>query len=230
MTGRMFEFITTSWNPLGGACQYNCRYCWAKRLIEQKKMAKYVGEARLYGGELGREFKDGDFVFVQDMSDLFGPWVNRVDILAVLDVIANSPKADFLLSTKNPKRYLEFADVLPENAVCGCTVESTMYLDSGVSLAPSPLSRIDAMTMLADMVDNRLFFSVEPIMEFSHPLFAEALTRRRRELWAVAVGYDNYGNKLPEPSLEKTMQFIELLEKKAGVKVFRKSLREAWNV
>jgi len=46
--------------------------------------------------------------------------------------------------------------------------------------------------------------------------------------WAVAVGYDNYNNHLPEPPLEKTMQLIERLEK-AGITVFRKTLRERWN-
>ena len=227
MVSKMFPFITCTWNPLGGACQYNCKYCWAKALIAQNKWAKYVGEARLCSGELEREFKDGDFVFVQDMTDLFGPWVDKVDILAVFDVIRNTPKADFLLLTKNPKRYLEFVDVLPSNVVLGCTVETNVYFESGISYAPSPFSRIDAMTMLADMVGNRLFYSVEPILEHSYPSFAKLLTRRR--VWAVAVGYDNYGNKLPEPPLEKTMQLIELLEK-AGVRVFRKSLREAWNV
>ena len=228
MPSKMFPFITVpNWNPLGGECKHNCSYGWCKRLIKQYDMRKYQGEPRLYQHELERDFKDGDFVFVEDMADLLGSWVGKVEILAVLDVIRNTPKTDFLLLTKNPKRYLEFADVLPMNAVLGCTVESDMYLQSGISLAPSPLSRIDAMTILADMVDNRLFYSVEPIMEFGHPFFAQALTRRRHELFGVAVGYDNYGCKLPEPSLAKTMQLIGLLEK-AGVRVFRKSLREAW--
>ena len=231
MASKMFPFIDDTWNPLGGACRHNCYGggCWAQRMASEKAMAKYQGEPRLYQVELEREFAPGAFIFACSMVDLLGSWVGKVEILAVLDVIRNTPKTDFLLLTKNPKRYLEFVDVLPMNAVLGCTVESDMYLQSGISNAPSPLSRLDAMTMLADMVGNRLFYSVEPIMEFGHPFFAQALTRRRRELFGVAVGYDNYGNHLPEPSLAKTMQLIELLEK-AGVKVFRKSLREAWNV
>ncbi len=223
---KMFPFITCTWNPLGGACQYNCRYCWARRLIEQNQMAKYQGEAHLVGGELEREFQAGDFVFVQDMTDLFGPWVSKVDIIAVLDVIRNTPEAKFLLLTKNPRRYLEFAKVLPANVVLGATVETNIYLDSGISWAPGPYSRLEAMSMLADTVENKLFFSVEPIMYFTD-YFADVLTRRRWRLFGVAVGYDNYGCKLPEPSLEKTKQLIGLLEK-AGVRVFVKSLREAW--
>lgn len=226
MASKMFPFITCTWNPLGGACQYSCRYCWARRLIEQNQMAKYQGEAHLVGGELEKEFKAGDFVFVQDMTDLFAPWVSKVDILVVLDVIRNTPEAKFLLLTKNPRRYLEFAEVLPANAVLGATIETDFYLSSGISYAPSPGSRLDAMAMLADTVENKLFFSVEPILYFtSH--FVNALTCRRWRLFGVAVGYDNYECKLSEPSLEKTKQLIGLLEK-AGVKVFVKSLREAW--
>jgi len=223
---KMFPFITCTWNPLGGACQYNCRYCWARRLIEQNQMVKYQGGAHLCSGELEREFQAGDFVFVQDMTDLFGPWVSKVDILAVLDVIRNTPEAKFLLLTKNPRRYLEFAEILPANAVLGATVETNIYLDSGISWAPSPYSRLEVMSMLADVVENKLFFSIEPILYFTD-CFVDALTCRRWRLFGVAVGYDNYECKLPEPSLEKTKQLIGLLEK-AGVRVFVKSVREAW--
>lgn len=115
MPSKMFPFITVpDWNPLGGDCHYNCYHggCWAKRLIAQYGMTKYQGEARLCVEQMEREFKPGDFVFVEDMADLFGPWVSKVDILAVLDVIRNFPKTDFLLLTKNPKRYLEFTGAL----------------------------------------------------------------------------------------------------------------------
>jgi hypothetical protein len=44
----------------------------------------------------------------------------------------------------------------------------------------------------------------------------------------MAVGYDNYNNRLPEPTLSKTMQLIDCLEK-TGITVYRKTLREAWN-
>jgi hypothetical protein len=40
----------------------------------------------------------------------------------------------------------------------------------------------------------------------------------------VYVGYDNYNNKLPEPSLAKTLQLIAELEKFTRVR--RKTLRE----
>jgi hypothetical protein len=62
-------------------------------------------------------------------------------------------------------------------------------------------------------------------MEFSVGFFASLVAAEPR---AVAIGYDNYDNKLPEPSLTKTLQLIDSLEK-AGITVYRKTLREAWN-
>jgi hypothetical protein len=73
---------------------------------------------------------------------------------------------------------------------------------------------------------GRIFISIEPIMEFDYEPFVSKLLKMHP--WAVAVGYDNYDNKLPEPLLAKTMQLIDRLEK-AGIRVYRKTLREAWN-
>jgi hypothetical protein len=68
--------------------------------------------------------------------------------------------------------------------------------------------------------------SIEPILEFNHLAFAEQLLRIKPEF--VAVGYDNYSNRLLEPSLEKTLAFCDHLEY-SGFKVYRKTLREAWH-
>ena len=43
----------------------------------------------------------------------------------------------------------------------------------------------------------------------------------------VYVGYDNYGYRLPEPPLAKTLRLIRELE--SFTIVVRKTLRPAWN-
>lgn len=220
MKNRMFEFITCTWNPLGGACHYNCSYCWARKLSERYGHKKYMGEARLIEGEFKRKFKPGSFVFVQDMSDLFGCWVKDEDILRVFDYVRSNPDVEFLFLTKNPTRYLSFVSVLPANAVLGATVESDVYRPD-VSGAPDPQQRLTAMSVLSGLVSNRLFVSVEPVMGFTFR-FAEELLRCK--LWAVAVGYDNFRCGLEEPLLAFTFKLICELEK-AGVRVYRKSLR-----
>jgi len=41
------------------------------------------------------------------------------------------------------------------------------------------------------------------------------------------VGYDNYGNKLPEPSLSKVKELVKRLS--AFTLVVKKTMRPAWN-
>jgi len=86
------------------------------------------------------------------------------------------------------------------------------------------LSRVDNGPHVLPL--GRIFISIEPILDFNYEPFVAELLKIRP--WAVAVGMDNYGNRLPEPALAKTMQLIERLEK-AGIKVYRKTLREKWN-
>jgi len=225
MASKMFPFITKMWNPLGGECLHGCSYCWAqgpRGLAKQHKMAKYQGEPYLIDAELERAFKSGDFVFVCDMLDLFGDWVPRVEILAVLDVIRNNPEADFLLLTKNPKRYVEFELLLPKNCVCGVTIEND-FDDYHESQAPRKHERFEAMWTLQH---KRKMVSIEPILQFAENNFYEWILKVKPKF--VAVGYDNYQNHLPEPLLEKTLRLIRGLESQ-GITVYRKTLREAWN-
>jgi hypothetical protein len=60
-------------------------------------------------------------------------------------------------------------------------------------------------------------------MDFHLDLFLDGLLKTKP--WGVAIGYDNYGNHLSEPSLDKTNQLIAKLEAN-NVKVFRKTIRE----
>lgn len=223
MTGsKMFPFITIpNFNPLSGECHHNCygNKCWAKRLARQYKMVKYQGEPRLIDAELEREFKPDNFVFVCDMLDLFGDWVPAWTIQRILDQIRLS-QATFLLLTKNPQRYLEFD--IPKNCVCGATIEND-FDDYHESVAPSKHDRFEVMWTLQH---KRKMLAVEPILQFCENNFFEWILKVKPKF--VAVGYDNYGNHLPEPSLEQTLRLIRGLESE-GITVFRKTLREAWN-
>ena len=250
---RMFPFITVpDWNPLGGKCSHRCSYCWAqgpKGLVNYYKMRKYQGEPRIVESELLRRFEVDDFVFVCDMCDLFAESVPEKMILRILGVIENNSQARFLLMTKNPSRYDQFVKhwQIPSNAVLGVTVETNRshfcennprISYSDISEACPPKTRLLAMEnlLLGQLINKgfvrHFFISIEPILDFNldgptpRDNFAEYIIELQP--WAVAVGYDNYNNHLPEPPLEKTMQLIERLEKN-GITVFRKTLRERWN-
>lgn len=226
-SSRMFKFITCTKNPLGGKCPGDCIYCWAqskKGLANRYQMKKYRGPPTLYEDVLKERFGEGDFLFVVDMRDLFSPDVPSYMIYRVLDWIGESPDAWFLLLTKWPGRYLEFRDVMPRNAVLGATITSNRgYWE--LSKAPENFHRLGAMLNVAKAYPkNRVFLSVEPILKFDYDHFSKALFILRP--WKIAVGYDNYWNRLPEPALEKTEELLDFLERYFDVE--RKSIRKAW--
>ncbi len=231
MVGKMFPFITQTWNPLGGECLHKCGvtatnpqgYCWATALKTKypNLKNKYGGKPRIIDKEFNRikAFKENDFIFVCDMTDLFGEWVSSELIQKILDAIQAGVKANshtqYLLLTKNPKRYLEFT--IPDNCVCGATIETD--IDGWEVGAPPVSERISAMRKL----NHQKMISIEPIMEFN----IDCLSDEARAIMPdfVAVGYDNYNHGLDEPTLAKTNELIEELEH-SDIKVYRKTLRK----
>lgn len=222
----MFPFITAICNPLGGKCYFDCVYCWAKALTNRYGFKKYQGPVRIDEKVLEKpKIKDGDFVFFVDMLDIMTaplPLINRV-----LDIPKRFPNAKFLVESKSPQRFLEVLEAkieIPKNCVLGATVESNRYYPI-LSKAPDQMSRLEAMKRLSESYpEYERFFSVEPICDFDFN-FPERMIDT--EPWAVAVGYDNYNHRLPEPPLLKTEQLIKMLED-AGHKVFRKTIKKAW--
>lgn len=229
---RMFPFITETWNPLGGMCPHDCTYCWAKQLTQRFKYHKYEGHPFYDSKHFGKMFKPNSFVFVCTMIDLFADDISEEFIFHVYAVIKENWDSKFLLQTKNPKRYVELHNlgyVPPQNAILGVTIESDRNYTE-LSNAPKQFSRLLWMTELkkcknerADF-NNDFFVSIEPILDFDWS-FITGIYRIRP--WAVAVGYDNYNHKLPEPYLEKTLGLIKGL--KEVTIVYEKTLRRAWN-
>ena len=231
MSSRMFHKVTRTWNPITG-CLHFCVYCWARKLAEGRlrNTKKYSDgfKPKFHPEELRKKFKPGEFVFVADMGDMWGNWVPWNWILKVLEVVKKYPKTTFLFLTKNPKRYLAFGRVLEEidNVVLGATIETdldSLYLKHRISKAPLPCSRLQCMELLS--VTSRTMISIEPIIDFDLNIFPDLIVKAEPEF--VYVGYDNYGNKLPEPSLRKTMELIDML-KEHGITVYTKTLRKAW--
>jgi protein gp37 len=170
-------------------------------------------------GELKKKFRK-QYVFVCDMGDLFGDWVDREWIIKVLNAIRNSPSSYFLFLTKNPKRYFDFLDVFPENLVLGATIETNR--EYNVSQAPSVNKRYQAMVNLPY---RRKMVSIEPIMDFDPDVFVSWLEDISPAM--VHVGYANYNQHIPEPSLDKTAALIKDLMSFTKVKLLR--LREKYS-
>lgn len=217
---RMFNFITKTWNPVVG-CKHDCSYCWARKLAEGKlkEIERYKNgfKPKLIQKEVSKRFKEGKIIFVSDMGDLWGNWVPKDWILAVLNTIQAS-ETNFLFLTKNPTRYLEFLNVIPENAILGATIE-TNRSTSAYSKAPLPEERLKAMQEIRSGWDNNIMISIEPVMDFDFSDFLSSLKKVKPDF--IVIGRDNYGNNLPEPTLEKILSFI--YELKCFTRVILKS-------
>jgi len=223
---KMFTIVNRTWNPVTG-CTHLCRYCWARGLTAKLRNGSRYGEGfapKLVEEELRATFKPGEVVFVCDMGDLFCEGVPDKWIRKVLERTRKFPETRFLFLTKNPARYADFLDFFPQNSVLGATIETNrdeLYREHGISRAPLPSERYRAMR---DLKWDKKFVSVEPILDFDLEEFAKWIADILP--FMVYVGYDNYGNRLPEPPLRKTLELVERLSE--HTLVVRKTLRPAW--
>ena len=220
---RMFGFVTETWNPVVG-CRHFCSYCWAKKQARRQKNRcefcyKFI--PHIHWSRLNRKFKPNSLVFVCDMADLFGYWVPNEWIKEILSVVSKFPETTFFFETKNPARYHQFKELLPENVILSATIETN--LDTIPSNhAPSRYYRY---VTFRELKGFRKHLSIEPIMIFDFDIFGAWILQIEPEF--VSIGYDNYNHRLNEPKLNDTLQLIEFLEEH-GIKVEKKTLRKAW--
>jgi len=223
----MFNIVTGTWNPISG-CEFSCVYCWARELAltKLKNAQRYSKGFRpcLNEVEFDCKFTKGDFIFVSDMGDMFGEFIPDTWIRKVLNRVNQFPDADFLFMTKNPRRYSSLLPYIPKNVVLGATIETTeneiVQVDR-ISNSPLPTERYQAMK---ELEWDRKLISIEPIMDFNIELFVEWI--KDIDPLVIYVGYDNYGHKLREPTLEKTNSLLNNLPDTSLI--IRKTIRPAW--
>jgi len=202
-----------TWNPLGGRCPHECKYCYVGNKIAPwlSRMGnnKYVGAPRL----IEEEFKtrlvvpEGYVIFVQSCGDLFAYGIPDLWIQRVLNYINTFPQTTFLLQTKNPERFFDFN--IPQNCILGTTLESN--IDYKLTKAPNQKERYYVFFTLCRDKNLRLMLSLEPIMDFDLDTFVQWIKEIDPEF--VSIGADSGKNNLHEPSSEKLKKLLEILNK-----------------
>ena len=209
-TGDSIDWARYSWNPLSG-CLHDCLYCYAHGAAQRFYPHGFAPalypdrlDTPLHMGSGPKATQDMAYsnVFTVSMGDLFGRWVPREWIDAVLVSIRCAPKWNFLLLTKNPSRLLEFE--FPPNAWVGTTVDR----QERVELAQQVFPRVKASVK---------WVSCEPMLE--------RLTFSNLQLFQwVVIGGGSKTSSFPEyfPPRDH-VQHLWAQAEAAGVKVFEKS-------
>jgi protein gp37 len=160
------DWAQYSWNPVTG-CKHPCQiYCWAKDVaLRHPELFKHGFDPVFRPRRLNAPRNtpvppeaafDGRFknVFTVSMGDLFGGWIPREWIEAVLATARDNPQWNFLFLTKFPNRIADFE--IPSNAWMGTTVD----LQARVANAEAAFAELRAKNK-----DAILWLSCEPLLE-----------------------------------------------------------------
>jgi protein gp37 len=147
MAETQIEWTDATWNPVAGCTivSAGCTNCYAMAMakrLEAMRVDKYAGLTRRSGSrtiwngvvkedrsalEIPRKWRKARKIFVNSMSDLFHEQVSDDFILAVWQVMRETPRHSYQILTKRPDRMAsliaaKIPDVLP-NVWLGTSVE-----------------------------------------------------------------------------------------------------------
>ena len=174
MAETQIEWTDATWNPVAGCSivSAGCTHCYAMemaRRLEAMSVKKYMGlthksgKRTVWNGLVREDFEALSIphqwqkprkIFVNSMSDLFHERVSDEFILAVWQVMRETPRHNYQILTKRPERMADLVstrivDILP-NVWLGTSVEST-----------DVISRIDHLRKVPAAIR---FISFEPLI------------------------------------------------------------------
>lgn len=220
MAGNMYSGVKPI-NELGGECKHNCAYCSTKWFVYMYPASKkkYSGVYKLYDHELRKKLKGDQIIFVCGQNDLLEASVPKEFIDAISKRSCERVQSNlYMFQTKNPERFKDILNSLPEKYMLGTTIETNReeYIEE-YSEAPSIKSRMDAMV---ELNEHPRYVTIEPIFDFDMEEFVALLKKIKPD--KIFIGADSkvykypkiYNNLvLPEPDAEKILKLIEELEK-----------------
>lgn len=213
--GNMYPWVTHQHCHLGGECPHKCVYCYVDN-PRFGRPARYQGPLRLIEKEFSVNYGKGKTIFTENCNDLFAAKVSDEFIARILAHCRQWPENTFVFQTKNPGRYLEWLSLMPLSFILGCTIETNRVI-KGISTAPAPVDRAREMNCLTG---QRRFITIEPVLDFDVDILADWIRCIRPEF--LNLGADSKNHGLPEPTVEKIMEFTEKL-KEYGIELREKS-------
>jgi protein gp37/ParB-like chromosome segregation protein Spo0J len=181
-----------SWNPISG-CLHDCIYCYARDIATLGPTSSgfpHGFQPTLYPRRLlapsytkprdaSTDWRERN-VFTGSMTDLWGRWVPKEWIEAVLAACRAAPEWTFLFLTKFPQRMAEFD--LPDNGWYGTTVD----LQARVAVAEKAFAKVRTRSP-----GTKTWLSVEPMLE--------PLKFKRLDLFDwIVIGGASRSSKTPE--------------------------------
>jgi len=212
--GNMYNWITNSFNPIGGECPYMCSYCYVKKFRFPSLKEKYSGQPRLYENELKRNLGKDKFWFICSCLDLFAEAIPEKWIKDTLKHCHEFDNA-YLFQSKNPSRIWELRCNLPDNSIIGTTIESNRTFKEMCN-APNVIDRAGAMLKLSPLYKTML--TIEPVCDFDLDPMIE-LIQTCKPNWINIGANTNSKVKLTEPSPKKVMDLIDRLSTFTKVKI-----------
>jgi len=220
MMSNMYEKVTT-WNPLAGHCKHDCIYCSTKTLKKRFPACakKYSGEYRLVESEF-KSLGHGKTIFVCAQNDMFEDSVPSELIHPILRHCLKYPENIYMFQTKYLIRLLAGSWLyqshhfrhFAKSSWFGTTIETNQ--NTGLSKAPPMFERAQAMAMITEF---RTYLTIEPICDFDLLEFLDLIDLAKPD--KIFIGAVTKGHKLPEPSAEKLMQLITILQLKYDVEL-----------
>lgn len=220
--------------PVHRGCDFLCTYCNFNKMLKMSSCPMcrdFTPHSHMEVLERAPpKTPAGTFNTVGLSGDI--SFMLRSEFIQVLDYCKRWSDRTFLIQSKAPAYFLNF--LIPSNVIIGTTIETNRndfsnvyyqrYVD--ISKAPHPVERIKAMVR----IEARRAVTIEPIHDCDVELIALWMQELKPErIWIGYVNDRHDGKKLrlPEPSLAKTQELIELLERQ-NYNVQCKTMRKAW--
>ena len=150
-------------------------------------------------------------IFVGSSTDMFAENVPSEWIESVLKHLSeNFPDNEYLFQSKNPQRFLDFANKFPPYTILGTTMETNQnQLLWKYSETPGICTRQHAIQELKARYGFDTQITIEPIMDFNTRKFIRIIYKTHAD--KVYIGADSGHNGLPEPEPQKIIDLVNTI-------------------